>query len=214
MTKTKNILNWVLGLVISALGLCLSTKSGLGLSMIGACPYILHKWLIDKYSWFTQGTAEYVFEALVLLVTCLAVRKFKPRFLLSFLTAVIVGYIIDGWLWLLGGNGIYASMPARVLSFAGGMVVTALGVAFFFRTSLPLEVYELTVNEIHKKYGFSLKNTKLAFDGCMLLTAIVMALLLTHKLTGIGWGTVIITLCNSFIITFFGKIIDKIEGLN
>lgn len=109
-----NTLNWILGLIISSLGLCFSTKSDLGLSMIGATPYILHVWLRNTLPWFTQGTAEYFWEAAVLVLTCLAVRRFKPRFLLSFLTAVIVGFIIDGWLLVLGGNGAYATMPGRI----------------------------------------------------------------------------------------------------
>ena len=205
-------LHWILGLVISSLGLCLSTKSDLGLSMIGACPYVLHVWLRDALPWFTQGTAEYVWEAIVLLVTCLAVRRFRPRFLLSFLTAVIVGSIIDGWLWVLGGNGAWGSMAGRVASFIAGMVVTSLGVAFFFRTHLPLEVYELAVQQIAERYHLDQNRVKLGFDIASLCVAIALSLLLTHALTGIGLGTVAMTFLNAPLIAFFGRLIDRAEG--
>ena len=98
-----------------------------------------------------------------------------------------------------------------MIAFIAGMCITSLGVAFFFRTSLPLEVYELCVTEVSAKYGKSPKTVKLGFDICMLLTAVLIGLIFEHKLVGVGIATVIMTLCNSFIISFCGKYIDLIE---
>jgi len=211
LTK-KDVINWILGLVLSAFGICLCTKSDLGLSMIGACPYILHRKLVTVWEWFSQGTAEYVFEAILLVAVCAAVRGFKPKWLLSFLTAVVVGFIIDGWFLVLGGNGAYESMAARIIAFVCGMCITGLGVAFFFRTKMPLEVYELAVTEFSEKYNLSTKYVKLGFDVMMLCVALLMDLILMRSLVGIGVGTIVMTVCNSFIIAFCGKYIDKLEA--
>ena len=208
---TRNTVNWCLGMIICTLGLCFSTKSNLGLSMIGACPYILHVRLSQTWAWFTQGTAEYVWEAIVLAVLCLAVRRFRPKYLLSFATAVLVGFMIDGWYLLLGGNGAYATMPGRIAAFAAGMIVTACGVAFFFRTTLPQEVYEMAVTELADRYHWSKDKTKFGFDVTMLLTALALSFLLTGTLTGIGIGTVVMTLFNAPLIAFFGRLIDRVE---
>lgn len=208
----KDVINWILGLVLSAFGICLCTKSDLGLSMIGACPYILHRKLVETWAWFSQGTAEYVFEAILLVGVTAVVRRFKPKWLLSFVTAVVVGFIIDGWFLVLGGNGPYESIVARIIAFVCGMCITSLGVAFFFRTRMPLEVYELAVTEFSERYGFGTKYVKLGFDVIMLVIALLMDLILMRSLVGIGIGTIVMTLCNSFIIAFCGKYIDRFEN--
>ena len=206
----RNVLFWLAGLILCALGLSLCTKSALGLSMIGAVPYILHVWLRDQLSWFTQGVAEYVWEACLLLIMCLIVRRFRPRYLLSFGTAILSGLCIDGWLYILGGNGAYESMAVRVISFIAGVVITALAIACFFRTTLPLQVYELTVTEIADRYRKDKNKVKMGFDISMLILALALALILTGRLTGVGLGTVLITFVNAPLIALFGKLLDRL----
>ena len=209
---TKNTLHWILGLLISTLGICFSTKSDFGLSMIAAAPYILHVKLSEFLPWFSQGTAEYVWEGLILIAMCLVIRRFRPRYLLSFGTAILAGWLIDLWFLPLGGNGAYGTLAARILSFLAGMVITSFGVAFFFRTSLPLEVYELAVTEVAEKFQWSTNKVKYGFDLLMFALALLLSFLLTGSLTGIGIGTVCMTLLNAWIIAFFGKLIDRVEG--
>lgn len=209
--KVVNIVNWVLSITLCSLGICLCTKASLGLSMIAAPPYIIHCFFRDTFSWYTQGTSEYIWEAVLIIVTCLAVQKFKPKYLLSVLTAVISGFVIDFWIWVFGGNGMYESLPARIIAFVLGSVIISIAIAFVFRTTLPPQVYELLVTEISEKYGFDKSRTKLVNDIAMFVITIVLARLLTHSWTGVGVGTVIVTFANAPMIKFFGKIIDKIE---
>ena len=211
MNKKYNVLNWIFYVAFVGLGVALCTKADLGLSMIAAPPYILHLWLRDRFAWYTQGTSEYVWEAIVLLVMCLIVRRFKPSWLLSFVTAVVSGFVIDGWLFLFGGNGAYADMAVRIVSFAAGMVITALGVACGFRTTLPLQVYELVVKEVADRFGFPVPKTKQGFDIVMLAISVALALLLTGGFHGVGIGTVVITVVNSTVIMLWGKLIDRAE---
>jgi len=207
--KTKNAAHWVVGLLLINLGVAFCTKSNLGLSMIGAPPYILHVWLRDSYPSFTQGTAEYFVEFVVLVIFCLIVRRFKPAYPLSFAAGVLSGFIIDGWLFVLGGNGAYASLGMRIASFVIGMTTTAAGIAFIFRTTLPKAVYETAVAEISDKYSLNINRVKQVFDYTMLAIALTLSFTLTGKLTGIGVGTVIITFANAPLINLFGKYIDK-----
>lgn len=209
--KIINVLNWVLSVTLCSLGICLCTKASLGLSMIAAPPYIIHCFFRDALPWYTQGTSEYIWEAVLIVVTCIAVQKFKPKYLLSVLTAVISGFVIDFWIWVFGGNGMYESMPARIIAFVLGSAIISVAIAFVFRTTLPPQVYELLVTEISDKYGFDKSKTKLVNDIAMFVITIVLARLLTHSWTGVGIGTVIVTFANAPMIKFFGKIIDKIE---
>ena len=209
--KKYNLLNWILGNLTCMLGVAFATKSDFGLSMIAAGPYIIHVKLRETLAWFTQGTSEYFFEAAILILLCLIIRKFKFRYLLSFAEAFLAGMVLDGWLFLMGGNGAYATLGMRIVSFVLGLVICSLGVAFFFRTEMPLQVYELAVVNISETFSLKRERVKLGFDLCMLALSLVLALTLTGKLTGIGIGTVVTTLLNSTVISFWGKLIDRIE---
>ena len=146
----------------------------------------------------------------MLVIMCIAVRRFKPRYLLSFVTAVVSGFAIDGWLYLLSGNGVYESMAMRIAAFILGELLTGLAVAFYFRTNMPLQIYELFVKEISEKFGFPTNKVKLINDVCMLAFSVVITVILNRSLTGIGVGTIIITVVNAPLIAIFGRLLDKI----
>lgn len=200
---------WLLGIVLCALGVCLCTKAGFGLSMIAAPPYILHCKLIQLSPFFTQGVCEYLWQGLLLLVLCLGIRRFRWQYLLAFGTGILFGLAVDAWFLLLGGNGVCSSMLWRIVLFALGEGITTLAIAFFFRTKLPLEIYELIVIEVADRFAFPTPKVKLAYDVAMLVTAVVLSLLLHQGLVGIGIGTVVITAVNAVLIGLFGKLLDK-----
>ncbi len=208
--RKMNEAAWVIGIIVCALGVCMCTKAGFGLSMIAAPPYILHVWLRDMLPWFTQGTAEYVWQARILLIMCVAIRCFRARFLLSFGTAMLSGFALDGWLFIFGGNVVYEDLWLRIIVFVLGELVTTLAVAFIFRTTLPIQIYELAVCEIAAKFGLDKNKVKLVNDILMLVLSAVLSFALTGGLGGFGVGTILITFVNAPLITFFGKMLDKI----
>lgn len=209
---------WVLGILLCNLGIALCTKANLGLSMIAAPPYILSRYFggiaaeggAAFFSFLTQGTCEYIWQGLLLLLLCLIIRRFRPRYLLAALTAVLSGFTLDGFLWLLHGYDIPTALPLRILLFAAGMVVTALAIAFFFRTDLPLSVYELVVVEIARRFSLSTGRVKQVNDLCMLAISLLLDLLLLGGFCGVGWGTLIISLVNAPLISLFGRWLDRI----
>lgn len=209
--KKYNLINWILGNLICMLGIACATKSNFGLSMIAAGPYILHIYFKELFTWFTQGTAEYIYEAILLVVLTIILRKFEFKYLLTFVEALITGLVLDGWFLVLGGNSPASSISSRIIFLILGLLITALGVAFFFRTNYPLQVYDLAVVKIAEKYGFSQSKTKFAYDMVMLLISLTLSFTLTHKLTGMGIGTIITTLLNASIISFWSKLIDRFE---
>ena len=204
-----NEIAWVIGIVGCAFGVCLCTKANFGLSMIAAPPYIFHVTLRDHFPWFTQGTSEYIWQGILLLFMCTVTARFRWRYLLSFGTAVISGLCIDFWFLLLGGNGAYESLWMRIAAFVCGAGFTALSIAFVFRTSLPIAIYELLVREIADRFKLNINRVKLANDIVMLLLSAVLALTLTGGFNGFGPGTIVITFINAPLIAFFGKLIDR-----
>ena len=199
----------MLGIILCPLGVSLCTKADLGLSMIAAPAYILHLFLEDFSTFFSQGRTEYAWQAFLLLILVCIIRRFRFRYLLCFVSAFISGMILDGWLQIIDGTQTPDSMLVRILCFAAGECITALAIAFYFRTSLPLQIHELLVTEISDRFQLSAHKVKVAEDTVMLIISLLFALLLNGSWQGIGIGTIIITLVNATQISLFGKLLDR-----
>ncbi|MBR5538771.1 MAG: hypothetical protein IKU61_02610 [Clostridia bacterium] len=200
---------WVLGVVLCAIGVSLCTKANFGLSMVAAPAYIIHVFFRDIFHWYTQGTSEYVTQGVILIIMCIIIRRFRAKYLLTFVCAIVFGLAVDGCLFMLGGNAPYESMTARIIAFILGETITAVAIACYFRTDLPLGVYELAVSEIAKRYNLKIDKVKQANDIIMLVVSVILAFVLNRSFAGIGIGTIIITVVNAPLITFFGKLLDK-----
>ncbi len=201
---------WLLGIVLCSLGVALCTKAGFGLSMIAAPPYVLHVKLSQLSPFFTQGACEYLWQGILLLILCLSIGRFRRRYLLAFGTGVLFGLVLDLWFLILGGNTVCEAFSLRILLFVLGESLTALAIAFYFRTKLPLQIYELFVTEFARRRKIAEDKMKLVFDVSMLILSVALALLLNRSLDGVGIGTLIITAVNALLIGLFGKLLDKL----
>ena len=201
---------WLCGIVLCSLGVCLSTRSGLGVSMIVAPAYNIYLKVSKYLPWFTLGMSQYMFQGLLIIVTTLCVRHFKLKYLLCFLTAVIHGLAVDGWRLVIGSR-VAETLPMQIFFCATGAVATALAISLMLRTYLPQEVYELFVKEVADKYSFSINKTKWVFDISALALGIVLMLVLFKEFSTqiIGVGTIVLTFLNTPLITLFGRIFDK-----
>lgn len=200
---------WVCGIVFCALGVALTIKADFGVSMIAAPPYIIYMKLTEYFPAFTLGTAEYCYQGVLLLVMMAVVRKVRGKYFLCFATAVIYGKVLDLMLWLLGGGDAFEAMPARIAAFIAGGVITSLAIAFFFRTYLPLQIYELFVTESAAVFRKPNEKVKYIFDGACLVISVTLSLVLFRRLEGIGIGTLVLTLVNAPIIALCGRMLDK-----
>lgn len=211
--KNRSVIMWIVAMILCPLGVALSTKAGLGVSMIEAPVFACYHKLKELIPAITVGTVEYIVQALLLVILCIAIRRFRLRYLLSFVTAVIYGLIIDGWLLVFGGTDVYESMTVRIICFITGAVIIAFAVACFFRTDLPLEVWELFVKELSDRYSLNITKVKWIYDLSSLAVAFILMFVFFHgfRTEVIGIGTIIVTFINAPIIGFFGKILDKIK---
>lgn len=207
ITKMNEI-GWVIAVLLCALGVALCTKAGFGLSMVASPGYVLHLYLHDIIPWYSQGTSEYIWQGLQLIVLCAVIRRFHVKYLLSFLTAVISGYTIDFWLFCLGGGDVYTALPFRIAAFIIGCMFIAFAVAIFFRTNLPPQICELVVAESSRIFGWDTNRTKFCYDILMLVIAVLLTFLL-RQMGAVGIGTVIAALINAPLITLLGNFLDR-----
>lgn len=213
---------WLLGITFVALGVAICSKANLGVSMIAAPAFIIQEAIVKLWSGFSVGVTEYLIQGLLLIIMCFIVRRFDWRYLLAFAVAVLYGYALDMFLWMLGGITFEAIWLRWVMLIVGD-IVTSLGVACFFATYMPLQVYEQFVAEVAKCFGIGIGRVKSAFDISLLVISVILALVLfgdvgSFDLTTVGYasfhniglGTLVTTIINAPLITLMSKLVNRI----
>ncbi len=198
-------------MVLCPLGVTLSARAGYGVSMIEAPVYVIYLRVSQSIPKFTFGMAEYTLQAIVLILLCVLIKRFRARYLLSFGTAVLFGVILDAWRNVIGTE-VYENTGMRIFACALSIVTVSFAIACFFRTDLPQEVWELFVKEYSENKNKKMTKVKWIYDLTSLTVGIILMLILLRKFvwTAIGVGTIITTVVNAPLIGAFGKLIDKI----
>lgn len=210
---------WILGMVLAGLAIALCKKADLGVTMIAAPVFILHEFFSPFASWLTVGMTEYMLQGVLLLLLWLLTRRFKWQYLLSFLTAVTYGQVVDLFLFLLRDVAPQSYLD-QWLMLIFGELIGGVAVACFFRTYLPKLVYELFVSELAKRFGLRLIRVKSIFDLSFLAAGFLLAIVLfpgsdlTALFSGnfhnIGLGTLLIAGVNAPVIRMMGKPVDLV----
>lgn len=201
---------YLLGIFWIAMGVAFTTKADMGVSMIVAPAYLLHLKLSEVWTFFTFGMAEYVLQALLILLTAVILRKFKISYLFCFVTVLLYGMVLDGCIWLL------TPVPAggtvlRLVWLTVGLMMSAFGVSFMFHTYISPEAYELFVKEVSAKWKMDISRFKTIYDCSSLLLAIVMSFAFfgPFRFVGVNVGTVICALLNGKVIGWYSKLLEK-----
>ena len=219
--KSSELL-WLFGTIFVALGVAICSKANLGVSMIAAPAFVIYEAIASLWSGFSVGMTEYIIQGIILIILCLVLRRFNWRYLLAFAVAIVYGYTLNFFLFILGGVSFDAIWLRWVILIIGD-ISTAFGVACFFHTYMPLQVYELFVAELASHFKFSINKVKWSFDMSLLVISVLLTFLLfgdigTFDWTTIGYssfhsiglGTLVTTAINSPIIALMSKIISKL----
>ena len=182
-----------------------------GVSMVVAPAYILNL----KFPLFSFGTWGYIVQGVLFAAFCIAIKKIKPIYFMSFITCVIYGYILDMWRAVIPFLNPNITQPGefdlwvRILMFIVGEFLTSFMVMLFFKSYIYPQVCDFVVKGIVEKYKLDQVKFKRIYDMSTLLVAIVLAQALFGGFVGIGWGTIVIALITSPLIGVFGKWYDK-----
>ena len=220
-TKASELM-WLFGVLFVSLGVAICKKADLGVSMIAAPAFIIFEAVQSLWSGFSIGVVEYLLQGVILIIMCLIVQRFHLKYILAFLTAVIYGYCVNLWFLILGTD-VFNKVYLRWIMLIVGDITTSLGVACFFRTYLPLEVYELVVAEIADRYNFKVNVVKYFYDAISLIVSVVLALTIFGDVKTFDWstiwytsfhsiglGTIVTTIINAPIIAGCGKLLDSV----
>lgn len=209
--KIYSELVYVLAQFGLTLAVAIMAAADFGVSMIVAPAYIVSQ----KFTFFTFGQWDYIIQGVLFVIFCVAMKKFKFTYFVSFITCVIYGTILDMWRTVIPVLNPDVTAPGsmdlwiRIIMFIVGELLTAFTVMLFFKTYIYPQVCDLFVKGIVAKYGFDQTKCKRIFDLCCFGLSVVLTLVLFGKFVGIGWGTVIITLVNGVLIGACSKLYDK-----
>ena len=219
--QKSNELLWLLGIIFVAFGVSICSKANLGVSMIAAPAFVISEALMPIWGALNVGVTEYIFQGILLVLLCIIVRSFNWRYLLAFAVAVLYGYVLNLFLWIMGGVE-FNTVAMRWIMLIVGDFITAFGVACFFRTYMPLQVYELFVAELTEKFKLNINKTNWIFDISLLVISIILAVTLFGDFSSFDWstighssfhsiglGTLVTTAINSPIINLMGKLADR-----
>lgn len=206
----SNELAYIIAIISLAFGTALMEATDFGVSMVVAPAYILHLKISQLLPFFSFGMAEYSLQAVLLLATAVIVRRFKISYLFSFVTAVLYGFTLDGFM-LLVAYFPPEHLAARIAFYSVGTLFSCFGVALFFRTYISPEAYELFVKEVSSKYNVDIHKFKICYDITSCALSIVLSFLffgLWH-FEGVNVGTIVCALSNGLLISLCSKSLDR-----
>lgn len=201
---------YIIAISTLALGSTLMVHAKLGVSVVVAPAYILSLNFIDALPFFTYGFAQYAIQAVLLILLTFVLRRFHWTYMGSFFTAFLFGLLLDFYLFLMKDINLI-SLASQILFFSVGLLITGISIGLFFRTYLPLFVYELVVKELSVKHGISIERVKIGYDivSCLIAIALSFLLLGFWNATAIGVGTIISAFLNGPIIEYTTQILDR-----
>lgn len=210
MKKFSTELAYFVGIFAIALGVAFMEAADFGVSMIVAPAYLVYRKMSLLLPFFTFGMAEYLFQAVLLIVLCVFLRRFRVSFLFSFATAVFYGFVLDAMMWLVAFLP-HEGFLLRTVFYFLGMALGAVGVSFIFKTYIAPEVYELFVKEVALKLQKPIPKVKTVYDCCSCALGIVFSFAFFGfgVFEGVKLGTVLCALVNGRMIGAVTAWLDK-----
>lgn len=208
--KISSEVTYFAAIVLLSLAVAILSTADFGISMIVAPAYLLSL----KAGFLSFGQAEYVVQAIVFILLCIVLKRFRFVYFFSFGTCLIYGFVLDLWRKIPFLNPVATppgsmNLPLRIAMFVIGMILTSFSVALFFKTYLFPQVYDFFVKAVSCKYGIKLSRLKTIVDLSCLTASVIMTFAFFGEIRGIGWGTLIMALLNGTVIGFFSKLLDK-----
>lgn len=208
LEKTKRYVFFLLGLFISSFGVSLVTKSNLGTSPISSIPYTLSLGFAP-----TIGTFTMVFSVVLIILQLIILKKdFPKEYWLQIPVSILFSYFID-----LTMNMLYFLQPEvyilKLIYLILGCVILALGVFIEVIANVVMLPGECFVKAISDTYGKDFGKTKIAFDSTMSIMAMIMGIVLFHKLSGVREGTIVAAFLVGMVVKIFKNKFSFIEEI-
>lgn len=209
--KISSELAYLIGIILMAFSVAMITAANFGVSMLIAPSLILSM----KFNFLTFGQWEYIIQGTLFLIMCIWVKKIKPIYFFSFLSSLAFATFLDLFRLLPFAKPEFylafeKSLTIRILLFIAADLLIGISLAFAFKSYLYPQTTDFFTKCITFKFNYNISKFKMIFDTAFLMISIFLSVSLFHNFTGIGIGTVVITMFNGPLIGLFTKLLNKI----
>lgn len=199
---------FVIGLMISALGVALVTKADLGTSPISSIPLVM-----SLFTPLSLGTHTILMSLVLISLQLLILgRRFPKAYWLQIPVSLCFGFFIDAAMYLLAWVA-PQTYPLQAVSLILGCLVLGIGVYFELIADVVMLPGESFVNALHLRWGFDFGKTKIAFDSSMTLIAALLSVIVFGSLKGVREGTIVAALVVGWIARILKHRLAALEAL-
>lgn len=200
----KRYLLFIVGLYFLAAGIVLILRSSLGTTPISSVNYVL-----SLNTTFSLGTWTFLINLLLIIGQFWFVRDCMNRrdtidILLQIPFSFLFGLFIDLNMLLtttLQPHHYITSIAVLLL----GCLVQAVGVVLEIKPRVTMMSAEGFVSYASRRYHKDFRKLKVAFDVTLVTLALILSLLLAHKIEGVREGTVIAACITGYVISFLSN---------
>lgn len=195
----RQVPQYIIGLLILALGAVLLKKAALGMTPILSIPAA-----VSTFTALSLGTTTMLFHVVCWIGILILQRKIDLKTILIIPLAVVFGWIVDGYMLLLNFGKMAFWM--RIIVNLCGIAFTALGIVTIVGCQGILPAPDAFLRTINVKYTIPLSKVKMVGDAVWVVIAIVVDLVFSHKLfLSVGVGTVLSVLLTGRLVGVFGR---------
>lgn len=198
MNLKRRIPQYILGLILMAVGVVFLKKLQLGISPISSVPDA-----ISMVSGFTLGNVTIAFHVFCIIAMIIVMRRVTLKTLLTLPLAVAFGYLIDLCMYLMDFQ--LESFWLRLALCFPGIVVSALGVVLIVGADLMLPSPDQLMRAINTTFNIPLSRVKTTGDIIWVATSVAIDLISSGTLRSVGIGTVLTALLVGRFIGVFNK---------
>lgn len=185
--EVNNIVLYFSGLMCMSLGVVLAVKSDYGITVATSIAYVLNA----KLTFISFGTFNYIVQGIVFLLMMLILREVKIKYVMSFVTAVLFGFFVDFFSFLIAGiEPVFHYQRAGIFIFS--VISISLAIALFIKSRLPLMPFDIFCKKVSEKYGIPFGKFKMGFDIVNLVISSCLSFVLLGGLKGIYFGTLVL----------------------
>lgn len=204
---TKKIIVCLLGMFILALGIAVSTRTGLGISPLNSLSFV-----IGEIFGFPMGNVTMVLYCVYVLIEMFIKGKdFKAVDLVQIPVAIIFGTFVNftkSYLTFL----IPENYAVKILLTLLSAFLIALGTTIYVSANFVSQAPEGLILAIVQKYHLKFANVKNGMDITIVLLALIVSLIFAHKVIGIREGTFITALLVGRIIALIDPVRTIVSG--
>ena len=175
----------IAAMVFNSFAVTLLIKADFGISAISSVPYVFSV----AFPVLTNGIWNALIQCLWLILTMIAIKKFKPGYIFSFVLAFLFGFLLDFWADLMAPWSMALSM--RLVYFLIGFCVLSVGISCFILCGTPILPFDTVVRAFTMEKGLGLKKARTGFDLINLTLSLLVSLLFIGRLAGVGIGTLV-----------------------